>query len=251
MARKKVKNENEKSKARISSALKNVIKNITKSKAKKSSDKKSYNQTYKLGKKELQREIRLKTKEVNYRLKSYNEAIEKGEKERVPQVEDYIQRMKENSMYKNKKGEKVIPKSKDGEIALGLTNKNKASLQLQLFTLKRFLQGDVFTPVAEKELDEQHERAYQTFIRNRGAYMTRAEYDEAIDMMNTVKFLTKGYGYEGEGGGFADLYVNGNEKGRKNFISYVEEAKKLSKGHDVDYFRDKIAELMQEDNALI
>lgn len=218
---------------------------------------------FELTTRELRKEIRRLTIEVNERIRDYR--AEGGNAEYFNRM---VNRLKYVSSH-NKKvtidGEehiiKTVPRGyKGGEIGLGTSYKLKTELQEQLSSLHRFLEKDEYSPQGIEEFNEKVQRQYETFTENYG-YITKEEYLEMIDTMNLVKESLKGYGYEdlmatgsmqgfSLGASLANKYVEANERGRGTFLQYVEQAKKMSKGGTTEDLFDNLTEIMKTAGVL-
>ena len=218
---------------------------------------------FELTTRELRKEIRRLTIEVNERIRDYR--AEGGNAEYFNRM---VNRLKYVSSH-NKKitidGEehviKTVPKGyKGGEIGLGTSYKLKIELQEQLSSLHKFLEKDEYSPQGIEEFNEKVQRQYETFTENYG-YITKEEYLEMIDTMNLVKESLKGYGYEdlmatgsmqgfSLGASLANKYVEANERGRGTFLQYVEQAKKMSKGGTTEDLFDNLTEIMKTAGVL-
>ena len=215
---------------------------------------------YDMTTRELRKEIRKRTAEINVRIMEYQEAVKQKIKKASKIVERGIERLKEASAFekvvRNKKtgetkhtGIYYVPKGKKGEIGLGLSYKSKAELQKQLAGLRRFETKDIETPQGQKEWSEKTEKQYETF-RKRYRDISKEEYEEMIDTMNIVKNTIKDYGYEEFGGGYARAYVNANRQGRRKFAKYVEQAKRESSGKTTEDVLDRVNELLRENGEI-
>lgn len=201
---------------------------------------------------QLRDEIRKRTATVNIRINEYREAIEEGKQKSNRIVEESIRKMKEASYTFNKEtGEIRIPKSKKGEIGLGLTYKTKTELQRQLAGLRRFEERDIETPEGKRKSEEKTERQYKTFTDRYGD-MSRDEYEDMIDTMNVVKNTLKDYGYEDYGGSYARTYTKANKEGKRKFARYIDQAKRESAGagQTTEDILDRVAELLRENGEL-
>lgn len=218
---------------------------------------------FELTTRELRKEIRRLTIEVNERIRDY-----RAEGGNVEYFNRMVNRLKYVSSH-NKKvtidGEehviKTVPRGyKGGEIGLGTSYKLKTELQEQLSSLHKFLEKDEYSPQGVEEFNEKVQRQYETFTENYG-YITKEEYLEMIDTMNLVKESLKGYGYEdlmatgsmqgfSLGASLANKYVEANERGRGTFLQYVEQAKKMSKGGTTEDLFDNLTEIMKTAGVL-
>ena len=201
---------------------------------------------YKMSTRQLRREIRRLTIEANERIGEYREAELFS-----AQYENMIVRLK--GIAGTRRGFK-------GEVGLGTSRKLKTELQAQLRGLAKFVELDEYSPRGIDEFSEKTERQYETFIDNYG-YISKEDYLEMVDTMNLVKASLKGWGYEdimdtsgkagiSLGASMAKKYVEADQKGKGNFIHYVEQAKKLSKGGSTEDLFDTLTELMREDGVL-
>ena len=201
---------------------------------------------YKMSTRQLRREIRRLTIEANERIGEYREAELFS-----AQYENMIVRLK--GIAGTRRGYK-------GEVGLGTSRKLKTELQAQLRGLTKFVELDEYSPRGIDEFSEKTERQYETFIDNYG-YISKEDYLEMVDTMNLVKASLKGWGYEdimdtsgkagiSLGASMAKKYVEADQKGKGNFIHYVEQAKKLSKGGSTEDLFDTLTELMREDGVL-
>lgn len=201
---------------------------------------------YKMTTRQLRREIRKLTLEVNKRIGDYREADLFS-----AQYENMITRLK--GIAGTKRGYK-------GEVGLGTSRKLKTELQSQLRNLSKFVELDMYSPKGIEEFNEKTERQYDTFVDNYG-YISKEDYLDMVDTMNLVKASLKGWGYEdimdtsgragiSLGASMAKKYVEADSRGKGNFIHYVEQAKKLSTGGSTEDLFDTLTELMREDGVL-
>lgn len=179
---------------------------------------------------ELRKEIRHLTAQVNVDIAEYRE---KGK--RVQSTEEMIERAQKTAG----------TKSRRGAIGLGLSRKLKGALQQQLAGLRRL--SKIFT---EPELKrEKAEKGYSTFKRRFGN-ISRSEYDDFIDTINIIKSDLEGWGYEDFGGSVAQAFSDANEKGKRNFVDYMREAKARSAGGTPEDIIDNLKDIMADDGAL-
>lgn len=203
-----------------------------------------------LSTRELRDEIRKRTAAVNVTINQYREAVQAGTEKANRVVEDSIKRMQAASAALNKRSGRIeVPKSRYGEIGLGLSYKTKSELQQQLAGLRRFEERDIYTPGGKARQEEKINKQYQTF-KSRYGDISREEYSGMVDTMNIVKHTLKDYGYEDFGGGYARMYVRANEQGRRKFIKYVDKARRESAGKTTEDVLDRVAELLRESGEL-
>lgn len=193
---------------------------------------------YDLTTRELRAEIRKRTASVNVRINEYREAVEEGKMKANKIVESGIRRLQEASSAEvvttkkvngkrktTRTGVYAIPKSKTGEVGLGLSYKSKSELQRQLASLRRFEEKDISTPEGEREWSKKVEQQYETFKQRYGD-ISKDEYNDMIDTMNIVKNTLKDYGYEDLGGSYARRYVRATEQGKRKFAKYIDKIKR-------------------------
>lgn len=218
---------------------------------------------FELTTRQLRKEIRRVTLEVNERIRDYR--AEGGNAEYFNRMVNRLKYVSSHNRKMTIDGEEVVVKTvprgyKGGEIGLGTSYKLKTELQEQLSALRKFIEKDDYSPQGIEAFNEKTERQYETFVDNYG-YITKEEYLEMIDTMNLVKESLKGYGYEdlmatgsmqgfSLGASLANKYVEANERGRGTFLQYVEQAKKMSKGGTTEDLFDNLTEIMKTAGVL-
>lgn len=172
---------------------------------------------YDLTTRELRKQIREKTKEVNARVFEYRLS---GESHNI--IETEIKKLKAFAGTSPRKF----------EIGVGnLSKRHKSELQRQLAGLERFIEKDVYTPIGLEEQEQLVQKQYETFVkRYADETFTREDYTYFTDTMNVIKNTLRDYGYENYGKELANLYGGANIKQREKFIDYVNTAVKNAKG---------------------
>lgn len=136
-------------------------------------------------------------------------------------------------------------KSRRGVIGLGLSYKRKAELVQQYEAIRR-----VEKVVGEKKIQQEKEYKGYTAFTKRFGYMSRPDYIAFTDMMNAIKSDLEGWGYEDFDGGIAQSYTDANDKGKRNFIRYLKEAKQRAAGKDTEAVIDSLKDVLSENGAL-
>lgn len=172
---------------------------------------------YDLTTRELRKQIREKTKEVNARIFEYR-------------LSDESHNIIETEIKKLKTYAGTTPKKV--EIGVGnLSKRHKSELQRQLAGLERFIEKDIYTPQAIEQQEQRIQQSYETFKkRYADESFTRSDFTYFVDTMNVIKNVTRDYGYENYGKELAELYGKANTKQREKFIDYVQTAVKQAKG---------------------
>lgn len=190
---------------------------------------------YNLTTRELKKQIREKTKEVNARVFEYRLS---GESHNI--IETEIRKLKSYAGTTPKKY----------EIGVGnLSKRHKSELQRQLAGLERFIAKDVYTPAGLEEHDLLVQKQYETFVkRYADETFTREDYTYFVDTMNVIKNVTKNYGYENYGKELAEMYGKANTNQRQKFVDYVQIAVKQAKGTALtpEDIIDNINEMMKK-----
>lgn len=121
--------------------------------------------------KELYKEIKTATMEVNKRLVEYYES------DKRKKIVD-----KEISILKDISG----TSQKSSYLAMRLHHKNKNQLIAQLNYLKNFQQWDIYTPMAKRERETKTRARYESFNSNSTTKMSYIEYKRTTNIIGSL-----------------------------------------------------------------
>lgn len=142
-----------------------------------------------------------------------------------PVYESFIERAKEASAYMGKKGDVIIPKGREGEIAAGTSYKRRIELEREYQVFQRFMQ--VSKKAEPEEYFQGIEQRRKTFNFNHNADLSNEEYGKFIDLMNAVHdtWIYLLLGKEAPGA-VAELYAQASEQGRRKMLPVMINAAK-------------------------
>lgn len=182
-----------------------------------------------LSTRELRKRISSLTKEINVEIERYRNWVSEGGQEN-PVYESFIERAKEASAYMNKKGEVIIPKGREGEIAAGTSYKRRTELEREYQVFQRFMQ--MSKRAEPQEYFAKLEERKNTFNFNHDADLTVEEYGKFIDIMNAVAdtWLYQLLGKEAPGA-VAELYAQASNKGRRQLVPIIVDISKNPQAH--------------------